>query len=69
MNKFSEINLDYSINSGQVFLWEKCVNTWYGINGSDVLAITPESNQIRAFSENPMDVFRQGDNSKKLFKV
>src|SRR3990170_1647807 len=68
MNKFSEINLDYSINSGQVFLWEKGVNTWYGINGSDVLAITPKSNQIRSFSENPMDIFRQGDNSKKIIQ-
>jgi len=68
MNKFSEINLDYSINSGQVFLWEKDVNAWYGINGSDVLAITPKSNQIRSFSENPMDIFRQGDNSKKIIQ-
>src|SRR3990167_4658034 len=68
MNKFSEINLDYSINSGQVFLWEKGVNAWYGINGSDVLAITHKSNQIRSFSENPMDIFRQGDNSKKIIQ-
>lgn len=68
MNNFSEINLDYSIHSGQVFLWEKVANAWYGINGSDVLSITPESNQIRAFSENPTDIFRQDDNSKKIIQ-
>ena len=68
MNKFLEINLDYTINSGQVFLWKKLNNTWYGINGSDVLAITPDSNDIRSFSENPMDIFRRGDNSKKIIQ-
>ncbi len=68
MNKFSEINLDYSINSGQVFLWEKYDNTWYGINGSDVVSITDSSNQLRSFSKNPMDIFRNGDNSREIFQ-
>ena len=68
MNKFAEINLEYSINSGQVFLWEKNGKAWYGINGSDVLAVNPELNQIRSFSKNPYDIFRTGDNSRKIIQ-
>ena len=67
MNRFSEINLDYSINSGQVFLWEKFDNTWYGINGSDVISVT-DDNQIRAFSKNPTDIFRKEDDSRKIIQ-
>ena len=37
-NKFS-IDIDNSINSGQVFLWEKDGTDWYGINGQDILKI------------------------------
>ena len=37
-NKFS-IDIDNSINSGQVFLWEKDGINWYGINGQDILKI------------------------------
>jgi len=68
MNKFSEINLDYSINSGQVFLWEKYDNSWYGINGSDILAIYPESNKIRSLSKKPIDIFRQDDDSAQIIQ-
>ena len=68
MNEFSEINLDYSINSGQVFLWEKYGNIWYGINGSDVVSITDSSNQLRTFSKKSMDIFRNGDNSREIFQ-
>jgi len=68
MNKFSKINLDYSINSGQVFLWEKYGNTWYGINGSDVVSISDSSNQLRTFSKKPMDIFRNGDDSREIFQ-
>jgi len=68
MNKFSKINLDYSINSGQVFLWEKYGNIWYGINGSDVVSITDSSNQLRTYSKKSMDIFRNGDDSREIFQ-
>ena len=68
MNKFSKINLDYTINSGQVFLWEKYDNTWYGINGSDVVSITDSSNQLRTFSKKSIDIFRNGDDSREIFQ-
>lgn len=68
MDKFSEINLEYSINSGQVFLWEKFQNTWYGINGTDVISVTDSSNEVRSFSKNPIDIFRKKDNSQKIIQ-
>ena len=34
-----EINLDDTINSGQVFLWKKFDSKWYGINGEKMLIL------------------------------
>ncbi len=65
MNKVSDINLEYSFNSGQVFLWEKDGKNWYGINGSDVIAISDDSN-IESFSKNHIDFFRKEDDSGKI---
>jgi len=68
MNKVSEINLEYSFNSGQVFLWEKEGSNWYGINGSDVIAISEDSNHIESLSKNPIDILRKGDDSRKIIQ-
>ena len=37
-NKFT-IDVDNSINSGQVFLWQKNEMDWYGIDGQNILKI------------------------------
>ena len=34
-----EINLNDTINSGQVFLWEKFDSKWYGVNGKKILIL------------------------------
>ena len=68
MNKVSEINLEYSFNSGQVFLWEKDGDDWYGINGSDVIAISDNSKNIESLSKNPIDLLRKGDDSRKIIQ-
>ncbi len=68
MNFSQNINLENSINSGQVFLWKKDGTKWYGINGCDVIQIEENSNRIISYSNNPMDVFRQSDNLKKILK-
>jgi len=60
------LNVGNSINSGQVFLWEKVGKTWYGVNGSDVLAVTSDPFKMRSFSKSPMDFFRQRDDIKKI---
>ena len=32
-----EVNLEDTINSGQVFLWKKINSKWYGIDGKKIL--------------------------------
>ena len=61
-----------SINSGQVFLWEKRGDSWYGIHGERVIKITQLDDhfEIESF---PRDVsheqkmFRLGDDDKAIF--
>ena len=37
LEKIFHVDLDSSINSGQVFLWKKIGSKWYGVNGNDVI--------------------------------
>ena len=68
MNLLQEINLDHSLNSGQVFLWEKDGQKWYGVNGIDVISISEDSKRIDTFSKNPSDILRKDDNSRKIIQ-
>jgi len=68
MVDYQAINVDYSINSGQVFLWEKVGDTWYGINGSNVIAVLEKPFQIRSSSKDSTDFFRKKDNLKKIIQ-
>ena len=34
-----EVNLDDTINSGQVFLWKKIKSEWFGINGKNLMTL------------------------------
>ena len=61
------INVENSINSGQVFLWRKNGNYWYGINGQDILKIS-DSGSIRSYQNNKTDFFRKRDNIEKIIK-
>ena len=42
------INVENSINSGQVFLWRKNGDYWYGVNGQDILRIN-NSGSIKSY--------------------
>ena len=70
---FSSFDPIISINSGQVFLWEKHKNSWYGIHGYHVIKFTQSDNCIE-FSSFPEDkscnqkIFRLDDYIKKIFK-
>ena len=60
-----KVNFDYSINSGQVFLWKKIDTKWYGIDGKRILVL--ENNQ--KFKKNmryETDFFRLDDNFEKI---
>lgn len=62
-----KIDLENTINSGQVFLWKKEQDVWYGINGQDVLKINPEG-KIKTYSKNKIDFFRESDNISQILK-
>lgn len=67
--KFSQqINLGDTINSGQVFLWEKNGGKWYGINGNDIISVEVNSQKITSFLEKPVNIFRNDDNLKKILE-
>ena len=70
---FSSFDPIISINSGQVFLWEKHKNSWYGIHSDQVIKFT-QSDKCIEFSSFPEDkscdqkIFRLDDDIKKIFK-
>ena len=70
---FSSFDPVVSINSGQVFLWEKHKNSWYGIHGDQVIKFT-QSDKCIEFSSFPEDtscdqkIFRLDDDIKKIFE-
>ena len=58
-----EVNLDDTINSGQVFLWKKINSRWYGINGKSILTLEdkPDGKNKKQY-----DFFRFGDNFQEI---
>jgi N-glycosylase/DNA lyase len=61
-----------SINSGQVFLWEKRGDSWYGIHGERVVKFAQKDGRIE-FTSFPEDrlcdqkMFRLGDDTRTIF--
>ena len=60
-----KINFDYSINSGQVFLWEKIDAKWYGIDGKRILVLE-SSQKFKKNMKYETDFFRLDDNFEKI---
>jgi len=67
MQNYQIINVENSINSGQVFLWKKNKEFWKGVNGDDVLSIDKNGN-INSYQNFKIDFFRQNDNLEKIIK-
>ena len=67
MSKFYKINLENSINSGQVFLWKKSQKKWYGIDGQDVLRVD-EFGKIKSYSKQKIDFFREKDDIERIIQ-
>ncbi len=61
MQRLATTNLDFTINSGQVFLWDKAGDTWYGINGDD-LVVVREPFQVISSKRQAYHFFRSDDN-------
>ena len=67
MNDRFSINIDNSINSGQVFLWEKNGLDWYGVNGQDILKIN-KNGVIKSIRNSKTEFFRKNDNMQEIIK-
>ena len=67
MIDYSVINLENTINSGQVFLWTKQKEFWYGINGQDILKIN-NLGKVTSYSNKKYDFFRNIDDIEEIIK-
>ena len=67
MVDYCKINLENTINSGQVFLWKKDQDNWYGINGQNILKIN-ELSKIKSYTGQKIDFFREQDNLDIILK-
>lgn len=68
----SKFNPEISINSGQMFLWEKYKNSWYGTYGNHILKFSVTNNEIEFCSSPKFDnwehfIFRLDDNIQNIF--
>lgn len=61
------IDVENSINSGQVFLWKKNDRYWYGVNGQDVLQID-ENGKVKSLKNYKTDFFRIKDNFGEIIE-
>jgi len=61
------VDVDNSINSGQVFLWEKSKENWYGIDGQNILKIN-QRGKIKSISNTKTDFFRKNDDVENIIK-
>jgi N-glycosylase/DNA lyase len=68
----SKFNPEISINSGQMFLWEKYKNSWYGAYGDYILKFTITNNNVEFCSSPKFDnwehfIFRLDENVQNIF--
>jgi N-glycosylase/DNA lyase len=68
MQELHEIDLDTTFNSGQVFLWDKIDDAWFGVNGSEILKVTQDPFEIISSEKKTSNFFRQDDNIKKILQ-
>ena len=58
-----EVNIDNTINSGQVFLWKKFNSKWYGVNGEKILIL---GDKLNVKSKEIYNFFRFDDDFQKI---
>jgi len=63
-----DISIRETINSGQVFLWENYKNTWFVIDGRDIIMARQTPFEVLAFSKRAKKFFREDDNYEKILK-
>jgi N-glycosylase/DNA lyase len=68
MLKLTKIDVNSTINSGQVFLWDRIDGSWFGINGSEILKITQDPFRIISSEKKVSNFFREDDNVDKILR-
>ena len=66
MLKTSTVNIETTINSGQVFLWNKIEDLWIGVDGQDIIILNQSPFSARSSSNNMNNFFREDDDLKKI---
>lgn len=66
MRKTSTANIETTINSGQVFLWNKIEDQWIGVDGQDIITLNQSPFSARSSSNNINNFFREDDDLKKI---
>ena len=68
LNLHNHINIHETINSGQIFLWENYRDTWFVIDGNDIIMAKQTPFKIMTFSKKSKNFFREDDNYEKILK-
>ncbi|MDE1725204.1 MAG: DNA repair protein [Thaumarchaeota archaeon] len=67
MQKTDSINIETTINSGQVFLWNKIGEQWIGIDGQDITILRQKPYSLKS-SGNIDNFLRRNDDLRKILK-
>lgn len=66
MQKIPALDIENTINSGQVFLWNKIGERWIGIDGQDLLILNQSPFSTRSSSGDIDNFLRADDNLEKI---
>ncbi|MDE1843469.1 MAG: DNA repair protein [Thaumarchaeota archaeon] len=67
MQKTDSINVETTVNSGQVFLWNKIGEQWIGIDGQDIMILRQKPYNLKS-SGNIDNFLRKDDDLEKILK-
>jgi len=66
MQKIHAVDIENTINSGQIFLWNKIKDQWVGIDGQDILILNQSPFSAKSLSNNTDNFLRSSDNLQKI---
>jgi N-glycosylase/DNA lyase len=66
MQEISTIDIEATVNSGQVFLWNKIGDMWVGVDGQDFLILNQSPFSARSSSNSINNFFRLNDNLETI---
>jgi N-glycosylase/DNA lyase len=61
----ASFDIDSTINSGQVFLWEKIDGAWFGVDGQNVIKLNENPFRFSSLKKNS-DFIRRNDDFRKI---